>query len=104
MTTSMTDWLSHLEGVRAASVRHLGADLADLSASAERYRRLVDALLATPADRPETAADALVEINVELQHVAWHIRSATRRIDRLASDLYAERDEPSTAPSEVKHQ
>lgn len=86
-------WLGGLDEVRAASRRHVAADLADLYAGSERMRRLVDALLDTPPGERERAADTVVDLKVELQHLAWHIRSVTRRLERLADDLYGD-DEP----------
>lgn len=65
----------------------VGADLSDLYASAATYRALLDALLALPPEQSEEAADRVADIASELRHMAWHIRSVTRRLERLESRL-----------------
>ena len=75
---------------RPSDLGPLGADLGDLYTGSERMRRLIDALLDTPPAERERAADAVVDLKIELQHLAWHIRSVTRRLERLADDLYGD--------------
>jgi len=94
---AVTAWLDAAQsGGRAGRPSDLGAlsaDLSDLYTGSTRYQRLVDALLETPPTERESAADTVVDLKVELQHLAWHIRSVTRRLERLADDLYGD-DEP----------
>lgn len=63
------------------------ADLHDLHASATKYPALLDALLALPPEPSEEAANRVADITSELRHMAWHIRSVARRLDRLAVAL-----------------
>ena len=65
----------------------LGADLSDLYVGAEKYRRLLDELLALGPDDRAEASEMAGDIADELRHLAWHIRSAIRRLDRLEARL-----------------
>jgi hypothetical protein len=65
----------------------IGADLSDLYVSAATYRALIDALLALPPEQSDEAADRVADITSELRHMAWHIRSVTRRRERLEARL-----------------
>jgi hypothetical protein len=81
-------WLDALgPAVRRSDRGALAADLGDLYAGAARYRQLLDALLALPGDRAGEVDDLLVELSAELRHLAWHIRSSTRRLERLADGM-----------------
>ncbi len=94
---AVTEWLEATRSVRRAGrpsdLGPISADLSDLYAGSIKYQRLIDALLDTPPAERERAANAVVDLKVELQHLAWHIRSVTRRLERLANDLYGD-DEP----------
>ena len=65
----------------------LGADLSDLYVGAETYRRLLDELLALGPDDRAEASEKVGDMADELRHLAWHIRSAARRLDRLEARL-----------------
>jgi hypothetical protein len=85
---AIVGWLDALGAVgRKRDTGALAADLSDLYVAAASYRRLLDQLLAlAPHDR-SAAADTVVDIATELRHLAWHIRSVTPRLDRLAAAL-----------------
>lgn len=68
-------------------IGHLGVDLGDLYAGAERYKALIDRLLATPVDQREQLGDVLAELSVELRHLDYHAKSSLGDVDALAEDL-----------------
>ena len=81
-------WLDGLGQVRLRRDRGaLGADLSDLYIGARRYARMLDELLAMAPESGSAASDKVGDIADELRHMAWHIRSVARRLDRLAVAL-----------------
>lgn len=81
-------WLEALgEPARRADHGAIGADLSDLYVAAAAYRGMLDELLALGRDDPDAAAEKVGDIASELRHMGWHIRSVTRRLDRLEHRL-----------------
>jgi hypothetical protein len=81
-------WLDALgPAVRRSDRGALAADLGDLYAGAATCRRLLDAALAVPPERPAEASERLADMAVELRHLAWHVRSCAPRLERLADAL-----------------
>jgi hypothetical protein len=62
----------------------LGADLGDLYAGAERYQRLIDALVTVPVNDRERLGDVLADLYEELRHLGHHIDSSLEPVDALA--------------------
>lgn len=73
-------------------------DLSDLYSAAAEYRRLLDAWLAVADDDREGAADALIELAVQMRHIHYHLRHGIRAAEDLADELY-EDDLPSAVRS-----
>ena len=68
-------------------IGHLGVDLGDLYAAVDRYRALIDQLLATPIPEREFLADLLADLSVELRHLDYHAKSSVGSVDTLAEEL-----------------
>lgn len=86
--TDIGRWLDALgEPARRLDRGAISADLSDLYSAAEAYRAMLDALLALKLDDPDAVPEKINEITGELRHMAWHIRSVTRRLDRLEHRL-----------------
>jgi len=69
----------------------LSADLSDLYVASLHYQTLLDQLLAARSSAPDASVDLLDETVSELRHAGNHIRSAVKRLDRLATALDHER-------------
>ena len=81
-------WLESLGPV--GPHRDVGAPAADLSdqyVAAATYRRQLDTLPAFGPDDGVVAAETAIDVVTELRHMAWHIRSVTPRLERLATAL-----------------
>ena len=75
-------------GLREGDVAgHLGVDLGDLYASVDRYRALIDQLLATPVDQREQVSDLLIDLSGELRHLGYHAESGLSSVDALAEEF-----------------
>jgi hypothetical protein len=68
-------------------VGHLGVDLGDLYAGAERYKALIDRFLQTPVDDREQLGDVLADLSVELRHLGYHAGSSLDSVDALAESF-----------------
>jgi hypothetical protein len=84
----VASWLDSLGTTVAPDDRAaLSADLSDLYVSATHYQSMLDRLLAARTTERETTVELLGETVSELRHAGDHIRSAVKRLDRLAITL-----------------
>ena len=82
---AVVDWLRTVGAPDGrGDIGALGADMSDLYVGAEKYRRLLDELLKLGPDELAQASEKVGDIADELRQLCWHIRSAARRLDRLA--------------------
>ena len=75
----------------------LSTDLGDLWSAQKVLAERVESFLKSPHDW-ETAGDYLVDIRASIEHIAWHVRSVRRplnKITRFAYKKVAERQESS---------
>ncbi|MDP8908803.1 MAG: hypothetical protein M3N47_06730 [Chloroflexota bacterium] len=67
-----------------SEIGRLSADLSDLYAGAERYKRLLDLLLATSPRDYDQFGQVLSDLHAEMQHLSSHLASSLDDIDALA--------------------
>lgn len=71
----------------------LSADLADIHESSKELIELIPHFVQIIESDKEKAADCLVEIETEMDHIVWHAKQSKKKIDLLADILYREDDE-----------
>jgi hypothetical protein len=60
----------------------IGADLSDIYLAMEDYKAFVDKLLKLDINDPKIIGNTLVEIQVELNHINWHIKESKSPLQR----------------------
>ena len=80
-------WLS--EEQKAALAAHLN----DIKFACGRIARRIEALLRVDPDAPEQWLDALVQLQVELQHAKHHIDEAVPLLDAVSEQVPVEDEE-----------
>ena len=65
-------------------VGRLSADLSDLYCGAERFKRLLDLLLATPPVDRDRFGEALSDLYEAMRHLDFHLESSLDDVDALA--------------------
>lgn len=92
LAVQLSEKLHRLTGLKSKKyITTLGVDIADITESCLRIPKMVDKIneIASKGDK-EGVADLLVEIETELDHIAWHHKQAKRKLDRVADSLYGE--------------
>jgi len=75
------------KGCTEGAVGPLGADLADLHEAAGHLRDLIAVLLATPPYQRDRLGDTLADLQVELEHLQWHAKSALPYVEAIAEQF-----------------
>ncbi|KMN46921.1 hypothetical protein ACT1UG_16310 [Bacillus paramycoides] len=60
-------------------------DLSDIYESTERFEKLLENIIRSQQDK-EDLIDALIEVEVELDHINWHYKSLKKKLKILMKD------------------
>ncbi|MCW9130700.1 hypothetical protein OF830_06935 [Bacillus paramycoides] len=60
-------------------------DLSDIYEGTERFEKLLENIIRSQQDK-EDLIDALIEVEVELDHINWHYKSLKKKLKILMKD------------------
>ncbi len=80
----------------------LSTDLGDLWSAHQSFAQQMESFL-KPPDEWRSVGDNLADLKASVEHMAWHVKSARRPLNRIANFAYRQALESEETPVAVTH-